>query len=89
MEDHGILLNKKCPCTQKECPIRGNCVICIQNHLVNKRHVPECIQNMLREPIKELAKKMELSFSESRPDKIFWEEFDKEKFLRESLEKHE
>ncbi len=89
MKDHGISINKNCPCTQRDCPIKGNCVLCVQNHLVHKRHIPECIQNMLRPAVKELADKMELTTSEVRPDQSFWAEFDKETFLEKTIEKHE
>jgi hypothetical protein len=88
MKDHGISINKKCPCTQKQCPIKGNCVLCVQNHLVHKKHIPECIQNLLRPAIEELTNKIELETSEARPDKNFWHKFNKEKFLEESKNKH-
>ncbi len=48
MKDHDISINEHCPCSQSDCPIRGNCVLCVQNHLEHKRHIPECIQNLLR-----------------------------------------
>lgn len=55
MMDHGISLNRNCPCTQKFCPIRGNCVLCAQNHLEHRRHIPECIQDMLRDTVRTFA----------------------------------
>lgn len=88
MEDFGISINNNCPCTQQKCPIRGNCVLCIQNHLVHKRHIPECVQNILRPIIKELSRKMEFEISEARPTQTFWESFDNEHFIKETLKKH-
>jgi len=89
MQDQGISLNKFCPCVQTQCKIRGNCVVCVQNHIVGKKHVPECMQDMLREPIKALAGMVELKTEEKRPTPVFWETFDAEKRLRESVARHQ
>ena len=88
MNDHGISLNRHCPCTQSQCPIRGNCVLCIQNHLNHKRHVPECIQNLIRPAIESLAGHVELHTEDARPDGDFWKDFDSDTHLRSSLEEH-
>ena len=88
MKDHEISLNRHCPCTQPECPILGNCVLCIQNHLEHKRHIPECIQNILRPAVQELAGQMELKTQDGRPNPAFWEKVDRERSLKNSLEKH-
>ena len=88
MKDFKISYNNNCPCTQKECPIRGNCVLCVQNHLEHKRHIPECIQNLLRKDVENLSKMVELKTEEQRPDKEFWKSFDKEALIKSSLEKH-
>jgi hypothetical protein len=88
MKDHGISTNKHCPCSQPGCPIRGNCVLCVQNHLEHKRHIPECIQNMLRPVVQSLADQMELETSDSRPTPAFWEQLDKDEFLKKSIERH-
>jgi len=88
MEDHKISINKRCPCTQSQCPIRGNCVLCMQNHLDHKRHIPECIQGQLRPAIESLAKQVELNISEARPEEDFWDNFDTGAFLKGSLDKH-
>lgn len=88
MEDHKISFNKHCPCTQSQCPIHGNCVLCVQNHNDHKRHIPECMQILIRPAIESLAKRVELSVSEGRPDKHYWEEFDSAAFLEKTLERH-
>ena len=88
MKDHEISLNQHCPCTQSQCPIRGNCVLCIQNHLDHERHIPECIQGQLRPAIESLAKQVELNTDEARPGSKFWEEYDSAAFLKRSIEKH-
>ena len=89
MNDHGISLNKHCPCTQQGCPIRGNCVLCVQNHLEHKRHIPECIQNVLRPAVETLASQVELLTNDVRPTAAFWQDLDKNDFLRKSLGRHE
>ena len=88
MNDHGISLNRHCPCSQPECPIRGNCVLCVQGHLEHKRHIPECIQNILRPAVKELAGQMELKVNDNRPDATFWSKYDKDGLLKRSLDKY-
>jgi len=87
--DHGISINVHCPCRQKLCPIRGNCVVCVQNHLVHRRHIPVCFQDVLRDNVKELADKMELNTAEARPSNEFWEEHAKTDFLEKSLARHQ
>lgn len=88
MKDHKISLNKLCPCSQAQCPIRGNCVLCVQNHLEHKRHVPECMQDLLRPAVQVLADQMELKTNDSRPTADLWVEFDSKSFLKKTLEKH-
>ena len=68
MVDHGISMNKHCPCKQVHCPILGNCVLCVQNHLDHRGHVPECIQDLLRPNIEPLARMMELKVADGRPE---------------------
>ncbi len=89
MKDYGVSINKHCPCSQSECPIRGNCVLCVQNHLEHKRHIPECIQNALRPAVKSLADQMELDTTDSRPSGEFWRQMDRDEFLRKSIDRHE
>ena len=88
MKDHGISINEECPCEQEFCPIRGNCVICVQNHLEHRRHIPECFQDMLRDDVKALADKMELKVDEARPGNEFWKEMAKTDFVEKSLARH-
>ena len=88
MKDHGISINKHCPCVNTQCPIRGNCVLCVQNHYVHKRHIPQCMQNVLRPLVKTLSEKMELDTTDVRPSKEFWDSFDKDGFLQKSIDRH-
>jgi hypothetical protein len=88
VQDHKISINEHCPCTQPECPIRGNCVLCIQAHLDHQKHIPECMENLLRDKVKGLAEMMELTVADARPEPRFWTTFDRQGFLKECLEKH-
>ena len=88
MKDHGISLNRHCPCLQPKCPIWGNCVFCIQNHLEHKCHVPECIQNLLRPAVEGLAAQMELKTQDARPDESFWQNLDRDEFEKKSINRH-
>ena len=88
MKDHGISINRHCPCQQEQCPILGNCVLCVQNHLTHKRHVPECIQELLRPAIQSLAKQMELKIEDDRHEPGYWDTVDKNDFVKRSMERH-
>lgn len=66
-------LAEDCPCTQLACPIHGNCVECVRNHRRHKRHIPECLQDVLREQITALAKQVEFSVMDERPTTEYWE----------------
>jgi len=88
MKDHKISFNRHCPCTQMQCPIRGNCVLCVQNHLDHKRHLPECIQNLLRPALLSLAQQIELQTEDGRPNDAFWQTYDKDGLLKRSIKRH-
>ncbi len=66
MADNGVSFNEKCTCVQKQCKLWGNCVECVQNHVNHGDHVPECMQNILRETIGELAHKVEFKVEDGR-----------------------
>ena len=65
-------LARDCPCRQKLCPVRGNCAVCVRNHRRHRRHLPECLQPVLRGLVAELAGKLELGVTDRRPDPKFW-----------------
>ena len=88
MKDHKISFNRHCPCTQIQCPIRGNCVLCVQNHLDHQRHLPECIQNLLRPAVQSLAQQVELQTEDGRPNESFWQTYDKDDLLKKSIKRH-
>ena len=62
--------------------------MCVQNHLEKKNHIPKCMQNLLGKEIKNLAKKVEFEAEEAKTPEEFWKAFDKDKFVKETLEKH-
>ena len=88
MKDHDISLNRNCPCSQAGCPIRGNCVLCVQNHLTHRKHLPECIQEILAEPVHQLLRLLEQVPDDRHPDATFWEALDVEQFVKDSLARH-
>ena len=89
MKDYKYSINKKCCCTQRQCPILGNCVLCVQNHVEKGNHLPECMQEMVRSNIKSLAGMVEFECNENRPHGNFWETFDKDNLIKTSIERHE
>jgi hypothetical protein len=68
MRNEETCLAEDCPCIQLDCPIHGNCVECVRGHRQHKRHIPECMQEVLREQIAALAKKVEYDVVEARPE---------------------
>jgi len=63
-------------------------VLCVQNHVEHERHIPECIQNIIRSDIANLAQKVEFSTHEGRPSHEFWETYDKKSLVQRSLNRH-
>jgi len=88
MKDRGLSVNRHCTCVQTYCPIRGNCVLCVQNHLEHKRHIPECMANLLRDDVRALAGKLELRTGEGRPDDAFWKKMARTDFVAKSIARH-
>jgi hypothetical protein len=46
------------------------------------------MQNLLRPAVQALADQMELGTSNSRPTPEYWEQRDKEEFMRKSIDRH-
>ena len=63
-----------CPCTQVRCHRHGNCVECIRVHRTRQEHIPECLQDMFRIRIKELAALVEYDVSDLRRTPGYWDE---------------
>jgi hypothetical protein len=60
-------LAEDCPCQLRTCAIWGNCVECVRVHRTNRHHLPECLQDALRECIVLLARQVELGVVDQRP----------------------
>jgi hypothetical protein len=56
-----------CPCTLTTCGIRGDCEACVRVHRANKEHLPECMENLLRDIVAQLAHLVEYDVVEARP----------------------
>ncbi len=63
-----------CPCTQVRCHRHGNCVECIRVHRTRKEHIPECLQDMFRDRVRELAHLVEYDIRDLRRTPAFWDE---------------
>lgn len=88
MPDHGVSINKHCTCIQKQCPILGNCVLCIENHRSGGNHMPECMQDMIRGQVAALSRMVEFDPVERRPPSSHFEKLDKPAFVAGTLSKH-
>jgi len=63
-----------CPCAQTRCHRHGNCVECIRVHRTRQQHIPECLQDMFRTRIKELAALVEYDVLDLRRTPAYWDE---------------
>jgi hypothetical protein len=63
-----------CPCKQIRCHRHGNCVECIRVHRTRQQHIPECLQDMFRTRIRELAALVEYDVLDLRRTPAFWDE---------------
>jgi hypothetical protein len=63
-----------CPCVQTRCHRHGNCVECIRVHRTRQQHIPECLQDMFRSRIKELAALVEYDVFDLRRTPAYWDE---------------
>jgi hypothetical protein len=63
-----------CPCIQTRCHRHGNCVECIRVHRTRQEHIPECLQDMFRSRVKELAALVEYDVRDLRRTPAFWDE---------------
>jgi hypothetical protein len=63
-----------CPCTQTRCHRHGNCVECIRVHRTRQQHIPECLQDMFRTRITELAALVEYDVLDLRRTPAYWDE---------------
>ena len=88
MADHAISFNKNCTCIQNSCPIWGNCVLCIEDHKAGRNHLPECMQDMIRQELSSLCTKVEFDPVERRPGHSVFDDLDKPKFVADSIARH-
>jgi hypothetical protein len=63
-----------CPCAQVRCHRHGNCVECIRVHRTRQEHIPECLQDMFRNRIRELAALVEYDIRDLRRTPAYWDE---------------
>jgi hypothetical protein len=62
----------QCPCSQQNCEWRGRCFECVMIHRVKQKHLPECLQPILRDTIDGLAGTVELGVVDARPTTENW-----------------
>jgi len=62
-----LCIAEDCPCLNVKCKIYGNCVECVRIHRINKNHLPECMGDIVRDLIKDLAGKVEFGVVDKRP----------------------
>jgi len=89
MEDLKVSFNKHCTCLQRECPLWGNCVPCVENHKRSRNHIPECMQELVRDSVSTLCRLVEFDVTDKRPSPRAFQEMDKAKFIKGSLQCHE
>ena len=65
--------NRGCPCVQIKCEWHGKCFECVLIHRTKRKHLPECLQPIIRERIAELAGTAEIFTVDKRPTKANFE----------------
>ena len=63
-----------CPCAQTRCHRHGNCVECIRVHRTRQEHIPECLQEIFRSRVKELAALVEYGVRDLRRTPAYWDD---------------
>lgn len=63
----------ECPCSQIECEWHGNCFECVLIHRANRQHVPECLEEILRQKVRALALSVEYDVVDTHPKAEFWD----------------
>ncbi len=61
-----IAKHPKCDCPLTSCEQHGKCFECVMVHRHYGNHVPHCLQFMLKDKIKELAKLAEITIPEKK-----------------------
>lgn len=64
--------NIKCTCPENKCIFHGNCVKCVALHRYNKRHVPQCLEIVFNDKIKEVAEIFEINGPDKIPEE-YWD----------------
>ena len=57
-------VNLKCTCSRIKCEWHGNCEKCIAQHRYYKKHIPNCLQAVFRDKMKEIVQMFEMTASE-------------------------
>jgi len=64
-----LFKDKKCNCPLTTCEQHGNCVECVTVHRHFKNHLPHCLQFLVSEKVKELAKIAEMKVDDKKNTK--------------------
>jgi len=56
-----------CPCLNKRCAMHGDCVRCVAAHRQHRKHIPECMEDIIRDSVKGLAELVEYRVEDARP----------------------
>ena len=67
MSEQPRRIAQDCTCAMKSCTIWGDCEACVRGHRTAQGHVPECMQDLLRGLVGQLAAKVEYAVVEARP----------------------
>ena len=62
-----LFKDKKCDCPLTTCEQHGNCTECVTIHRHYGNHFPHCLQFLVKDKIKELAKTIEITIEDKKP----------------------
>ena len=64
----------QCPCPKTYCEWHGRCFECVLIHRVNRDHIPNCLQPILLDKVRDLARVAELvTEPKPRTPKEYWD----------------
>jgi hypothetical protein len=66
--------NLKCCCPKTKCEWHGSCQKCVAQHRYFKKHIPNCLQAVFNDKIKEIVQMFEMTATENEktPSK-YWD----------------
>jgi len=81
--------NLKCNCPNVKCEWHDDCKKCVAQHRYFKKHIPNCLQAVFNDRIKEMVQIFEMTATEKKKTTSeYWDMLEKKTNKRNNLENH-